>query len=78
MLKSKIGINAGEIWQFLDKNGEITFSEIEQALPMGKADTMMAIGWLARENKVSFYEKGDDILVSLVLHRYVTEWSFPT
>lgn len=78
MLKSKIGINAGEIWQFLDKNGEKTFSEIEQALPMEKADTMMAIGWLARENKVSFYEKGDDILVSLVLHRYVTEWSFPT
>jgi hypothetical protein len=44
MLKSKIGTNAGEIWQFLDTNGEKSISEIEKALSMKKPDVLIALG----------------------------------
>jgi hypothetical protein len=66
MLKSKIGINAGEIWQFLDTNGEKSISEIEKALSMKKNDVLMALGWLAREDKIFFVEDKNDTLVNLI------------
>jgi hypothetical protein len=66
MLKSKIGTNAGEIWQFLDTNGEKSFSEIEKALAMKKTDVQMALGWLARENKIFFVEENNTTLVTLM------------
>lgn len=66
MLKSKIGTNAGEICQFLDTNGEKSFPEIEKALSMKKADVLMALGWLARENKIFFFEEKNITLVTLM------------
>lgn len=66
MLKSEIGNNAGKIWQFLDTNREKSFSEIEKALSMKKADVLMALGWLARENKIFFFEGKDITLVTLI------------
>jgi len=66
MLKSKIGTNAGEIWQFLDTNGEKSISEIEKALSMKKNDVLMALGWLAREDKIFLVEDKNDALVTLI------------
>ena len=66
MLKTEIGNNAGKIWQFLDTNGEKSFSEIEKALSIKKADILLALGWLARENKIFFVEEKKSILVTLI------------
>jgi hypothetical protein len=66
MLKSKIGTNAGEIWQFLDTKGEKSISEIEKVLSMKKPDVLMALGWLARENKIFFVEENNTTLVILM------------
>lgn len=66
MIKPEIGINAGEIWQFIDTNGEKSFSEIEKALSMKKADVLMALGWLARENKIFFFKEKNTMRVSLI------------
>jgi len=66
MLKSKIGTNAGEIWQFLDTNGEKSIPEIGKTLSMKKNDVLMALGWLAREDKIFFFEDKNNTLVTLI------------
>ena len=66
MLKTEIGNNAGKIWQFLDTNGEKSFSEIEKALSMKKTDVLMALGWLAREDKIFFFEEKNTMRVTLM------------
>jgi transcription initiation factor IIE alpha subunit len=66
MIKTEIGINAGRIWQFLDQKGESSISEIEKALSMKSSDVRMALGWLARENKIFFFEEGDDLWAVLL------------
>jgi len=68
MLKLKIGTNAGEIWQFLDTNGEKYISEIEKALSMKKNDVLMALGWLAREDKIFLVEDKNDTLITLIYY----------
>ena len=56
MLKDKIGIDAGRIWYFLDSNGDSEIEEIKLQLKLDNDDFYLALGWLAHENKVSFYE----------------------
>lgn len=65
-MKSQIGTNAGKIWQFLDHNGEKTIPEIKKALSMKSPEVQMALGWLARENKIFFYEEANKIWVILI------------
>jgi len=66
MIKAQIGINAGKIWQFLDQNGESSISEIRRALSMKNTDVRMALGWLARENKIFFFEEEENLRVVLL------------
>ncbi len=66
MIKSQIGTNAGEIWQFLNKNGDKSIVEIAKAMKMKTNDVLMALGWLARENKVFFYEENEGVFVTLI------------
>jgi hypothetical protein len=67
MIKMKIGVNAGKIWQFLDQNnGESSISGIKKALTMSGTEVRMALGWLARENKIFFFEEGDELWVVLL------------
>ena len=66
MIKSQIGTNAGEIWQFLNKNGDKSIVEIAKAMKMKTNDVLIALGWLARENKVFFYEENEGVFVTLI------------
>ena len=66
MIKTQIGINAGKVWQFLDQNGESSISEIRKALSMKNMDVRMALGWLARENKIFFFEEEENLRVVLL------------
>ena len=68
MIKEKIGINAGKIWQFLDKNGESSISEIKKSLLLKGSEVRMALGWLARENKIFFYNEDDNNLRIILLY----------
>ncbi len=51
-----IGATAGKVWHHLDKNGEATALKLKAALGITNADLYMAVGWLARENKVTVTE----------------------
>jgi hypothetical protein len=61
MIKTRIGTNAGKIWRFLNQNGESSIPELRNALSMKGSDVSMALGWLARENKICFSEDENGI-----------------
>ncbi|PIU83292.1 MAG: hypothetical protein COS68_04775 [Elusimicrobia bacterium CG06_land_8_20_14_3_00_38_11] len=64
-MMSEIGITAGKIWHYLDKNGEVTALKLKSALGITNTVLYMGIGWLAREGKISVveYAKGYKILL---------------
>lgn len=62
---TEIGIVAGEIWHYLDKNGEVFFSKLQAGIKQPRDLTLMSVGWLAREGHVIVREEGKDYRVSL-------------
>ncbi len=50
---NNIGNNAGVIWNVLNTNGKMTESKLKKESGLGSAEFYMALGWLAREGKLS-------------------------
>ena len=63
MITSKIGENAGLIWNAL-QGGALTTKALKKATKLKEADLNMALGWLAREGNVTF-EVADEVTVAL-------------
>ncbi len=61
----QIGINAGLVWAALEENGEMNTKNVRKATKIKDKDLTMALGWLARESKISFREEGKELFVSL-------------
>ena len=61
METAKIGLNAGLVWRKLNENGSFPIQELDRKLDLGAEDTALAIGWLARENKV-YLERKNGVL----------------
>jgi hypothetical protein len=51
--ESIIGTNAGRIWHFLSQNGESSANRIGSVLRLTERELHQALGWLAREGKLS-------------------------
>ncbi len=49
---TEIGIVAGEIWHFLDRNDTVTLDELVKGLNRPEELVFMSPGWLAREGHV--------------------------
>ncbi len=64
MLNEKIGTNAGLVWKSLAE-GELNTKAIKKTTKLTEKDLTMALGWLAREGKVSFREQDSEIIVTL-------------
>lgn len=62
---TEIGIVAGEIWHYLDKHGEVLFSQLVQGIGQPRDLSLMSVGWLAREGHAIVREEGKDYRVSL-------------
>ena len=62
---TQIGITAGEIWHYLDKNGEVDLEKMVVDLKKDDKLTLMSIGWLAREGHVSITDTDGKSLVAL-------------
>ena len=60
----KIGFNAGLIWGALS-NGAQGLKALKKATKLKNEELFLALGWLAREGKVSFNEAEADIIVAL-------------
>ena len=60
-----IGKTAGEIWQTLHKEGEVTVAKLKRSLRVEEDIFYMALGWLAREDQIVLTTKGRSTRVSL-------------
>lgn len=64
MTTAQIGENAGLIWNAL-QGGALTLKALKKATKLKNDELFLAIGWLAREGKLTFAEAEADILVAL-------------
>lgn len=66
MEKEKIGTDAGKIWQFLNEKGNVKIIDLKKATKMDIKDIYLALGWLAREDKILFFEIEKELAVCIV------------
>jgi len=52
----KYGKNAGKIWETLSEHGTLTENSLVRKTGLKKEDFYVAVGWLAKENKIYFDE----------------------
>ena len=55
----KFGINAGKIWDVLNVKGALNKKKILETTKLNNKDFYLALGWLARENKIYREEKNN-------------------
>ena len=61
-----IGTNAGLVWNALHEGGKMSFKAVKKATKIkAEKDMYAAIGWLAKEGKLSFAEEEGEMMVSL-------------
>ena len=66
MIKSEIGNIAGKIWQLIDERQITSVFEIEKILSMQLQVVLMALGWLAHENKIHFLSEDKDSKIIII------------
>ena len=59
-----IGENAGAIWGALS-NGALGLKALKKATKLKNEELYLALGWLAREGKISFTEAEADTIIAL-------------
>lgn len=64
MITTKIGENAGLIWNAL-QGGALTLKALKKATKLKNDDLNLALGWLAREGKVAF-EEAEELTITLL------------
>jgi len=62
---TEIGIVAGEIWHYLDQHGEVMLSALVKGIDKSRDNTLMSLGWLAREGHVVVQQSAGDYTISL-------------
>jgi hypothetical protein len=62
---TEIGITAGEIWHFLDQNGQVTLTKLCGGVEKPRELILMSLGWLAREGHVLVVFDSGDYRISL-------------
>lgn len=60
-----IGETAGTIWRILSEKGPTTMAKLIKAVGEPRDTVIMALGWLARENKIDIEQDGRSHKVSL-------------
>lgn len=56
---------AGEIYNYLSQKGEVTMSKLKKDLDLSGNFAEMGLGWLSREDKISYTQNARSISVSL-------------
>lgn len=62
---AEIGQVAGSVWRVLSEDGPMTMAKLVKAVGEPRDSIMQALGWLAREDKVTIEEEGRSRVVSL-------------
>lgn len=61
----KIGTNAGKIWMHLDGLGRQHIKELKKATKLTDKELFAALGWLAREGKITIEEIEKEVFINL-------------
>lgn len=59
-----IGANAGKIWNAL-QNGALSNKALKKATKLKEVELNLALGWLAREGKLTFTELEEETIIAL-------------
>ena len=70
MDKNLIGENAGIVWRVLESKGSLSFEALQEETELDPPEFFAAIGWLAREDKISFDKENGITSVRLYQERY--------
>jgi len=65
-MKTQIGETAGKIWQTLREKDQVSVSRLPKIVAEKDVVVYQALGWLARENKIAYHQKGNKTSISLV------------
>ena len=65
-MKDKIIETAGKTWRCLAEKGEVSVNDVSKLINERAEITFQALGWLAREDKISYTNKNKKDFVSLV------------
>jgi hypothetical protein len=65
-MKEKIGIDAGRIWNVLHDEGAKSVKELKKLVKLTEKEIYAAIGWLAREEKLLFDKKENDLYIAVI------------
>ena len=60
-----IGTVAGLVWKHLSTQGAMTLSKLARDIDVPRDLVMQGLGWLAREDKILFYEGKRSKMVAL-------------
>jgi hypothetical protein len=60
-----IGATAGDVWRILSERGSQTVAGLKKSIDAPDDQVLLAIGWLAREDKLVFETNGRTVTISL-------------
>lgn len=60
-----IGTAAGLVWHYLHDHGPVTLSKLAREIDAPRDLVMQGVGWLAREDKIAFFEGKRSKMVAL-------------
>ncbi len=63
--KMEVGETAGKIWHLLDQEGPQTLTQLRKKLNGSSELVGLALGWLAREDKVEITQEKKKLSVAL-------------
>lgn len=61
-----IGTNAGLIWNALNESKSMNLKDLKKATKLKEKEAFLALGWLAREGKVSLEEAEKEVIITLL------------
>ena len=62
---AEIGQTAGMVWKVLSENGPLAVTQLIKKVSQPRETVMLAIGWLAREDKIAIEDAGRKRVISL-------------
>jgi hypothetical protein len=65
-MKEKLGTTAGRVWETLYDHKEVSTAQLARLLRERVDQVYLALGWLAREDKIQFRTIANRTYVSLV------------
>lgn len=65
MNKETIGTNAGLVWSALSSGEKLTLKGLKKVTKLKDKELYAALGWLAREDKVTIDQVDDEVIIGL-------------